>query len=539
LNLTNIIINSSGGSAYHSSAGTPGILKLNQTSLGNSNGKIKFFDVSTTQTAFSSIMSISDNLITLNSNSYLDYNKSANLMIYNAPAYANRIPLRNGAPCPISICTEITDANTYVFSVTGFTNYSVGEGNNTAPRVEIISISFPTPFLYAQEENNLTCNATLTDDEPDTLSAYYFWYHNNILNQSGFVTGISNGTMTEINTTTVWTGSPTDTWNCTVIPYDGIENGTANSDSKTVGASQPQKPHMPGGFKASLASNRNDVVLNWTISTNAEGYYIWYSDNLTAILNLTDEDGGLIDPNVTIGDKNTLSWVDEDANKSQQKYYALASFKQALITFSNNRTGKYDITIKPATGIPGSGNELNLISIPVVLSNASLNALMPDASDGDRIYRFNATTQTYQSARYFAGFGWSGTFENFDSESGYELKPTSSAFNITVIGNVPIDDLDINITVSTGIPGSGNELNLIGWNFPKSVCNLTDLMPDASDGDRIYRFNATTQTYQSARYFAGFGWSGTFDCLDPGKGYELKPVAHVHQLHYPKAKKYK
>jgi parallel beta-helix repeat protein len=291
--------------------------------------------------------------------------------------------------------------------------------------------------------------------------------------------------------------------------------------------------NAPENFTASLAANKQDIVMNWSAVSGADGYKIWYDDNVTKILQMNES---ATDANVTLIGQNNNSWIDVTANLTQKRFYALASYKSSVLNFTENRTGKFDIEIKASTGIPGSGNELEIISLPLIPYNFSINNILLNASDGDYIYRFNTTSgaNNYQAASYFAGFGWFGDFNEFDLASGYEFKPVSGNINISIAGIVPTGNITIPIRQSTGIPGSGNELNEIGWNSPKQGCNISALIPNANDNDYIYRFNTTSgiNNYQSASYFAGFGWFGDFDCFDPGLGYVFKPVGGNYDFTY-------
>jgi len=75
-------------------------------------------------------------------------------------------------------------------------------------------------------------------------------------------------------------------------------------------------------------------------------------------------------------------------------------------------------------------------------------------------------------------------------------------------------------------------MNLVAWNSPIRQCNFSELVPNASVGDTIYRFNTGTNRYNSVTYthFTGIGniWvadPANFECFDPGVGYIFTPVA--------------
>jgi hypothetical protein len=126
LNLSSISIDLTGG--------VSGILKLNNSELFTNYGKIKFFYVSTNQTAFSSIMSISSNLITLNSTGYSDYNQSANLTLYSVPSIFGPFIMIDGNAT--KQCNSTTSPSCYnftaltgtlvLFNVSSWTSYSIG-----------------------------------------------------------------------------------------------------------------------------------------------------------------------------------------------------------------------------------------------------------------------------------------------------------------------------------------------------------------------------------------------------------------------------
>ena len=77
----------------------------------------------------SEVISISYNSIFVDSSKIPALNASANITVYNTDSFGfygySRHALRDGTVCPFSICTTITNADTYVFGVTQFTTYSI------------------------------------------------------------------------------------------------------------------------------------------------------------------------------------------------------------------------------------------------------------------------------------------------------------------------------------------------------------------------------------------------------------------------------
>ncbi|MFH1608387.1 MAG: LamG-like jellyroll fold domain-containing protein, partial [archaeon] len=102
--------------------------------------------------------------------------------------------------------------------------------NTTTPT---ITPSLPTTI------SNLTCNATLTDDQQENLTAYWKWYKNNVTNLSGSIS-VTNGNFTLITTLDSGNTTKGEEWICEITPNDGIQNGTAkNSSSVTILNSAP------------------------------------------------------------------------------------------------------------------------------------------------------------------------------------------------------------------------------------------------------------------------------------------------------------
>ena len=96
---------------------------------------------------------------------------------------------------------------------------------NFKPSAPVIDVIPDAPAV----DDDLYCNITVnsTDPDNDAITYNYEWYKN------GANQNINNNLLKAANTT------KGEEWNCTVIPYDGYENGTAGSDKVTVGNSAP------------------------------------------------------------------------------------------------------------------------------------------------------------------------------------------------------------------------------------------------------------------------------------------------------------
>ncbi len=115
---------------YNSSAGKV-LFKFNSTPNN--------FDPSAGQ------ININTNNVSVNSDANVRLNRSATITLYNTASYGHNI-VRNGAGCPTNICSIITSADTYVFNVTQFSDYSIGD--LVAPNASLIT---PVNNTYAPQ----------------------------------------------------------------------------------------------------------------------------------------------------------------------------------------------------------------------------------------------------------------------------------------------------------------------------------------------------------------------------------------------------
>jgi len=145
-------------------------------------------------------------------------------------------------------------SSTYCFTV-----------QNTIPTAPSISMEPALP----QTTDDLICNVTTnsTDLDDDTVNYTYVWSKNDVYDSSvGPKTDLYD-TLSNSNT------AKGEVWNCTVVPYDGVDNGTNVTDSLTIQNTQPQVD---------------------TISLNATSEENTTSDNLTLQLTVSDIDSDSI-----------------------------------------------------------------------------------------------------------------------------------------------------------------------------------------------------------------------------------------------------
>ncbi|MBA4148475.1 MAG: hypothetical protein H0X66_10210 [Verrucomicrobia bacterium] len=178
---------------------------------------------------------------------------------------------------------------------------------------------------------------------------------------------------------------------------------------------------------------------------------------------------------------------------------ALASGAGAMAqVYSQNVVGYVNVTV-PAG--------FSMIANPLNGANNGLNTIIPTASEGMLLYKFNTTFE--DANEYFDGFGWAQNGEATTTvlnpgEGAFFYTP--SAATLTFVGEVPTGAL------SNPVPGG---FSIEASQVPQSG-NLTALGFPAAEGDLVYLFNALTQQYADAyEYFDGFGWAQNGEAAEP------------------------
>ena len=131
-----------------------------------------------------------------------------------------------------------------------------------------------------------------------------------------------------------------------------------------------------------IDQSSGDATLNWTYS-NAQGYYIWYSDNVTEILQLNYSNANLSAlsnvsaPDVTLVGQFNTSWTDTSAGTVQRRFYAVAAYMNdgGLFTTSDIKVGKWNLTVYGEDNIG-----FNFMGTPLE-QNISIDEIPPPSGD--------------------------------------------------------------------------------------------------------------------------------------------------------------
>ncbi|MBD3249873.1 S8 family serine peptidase, partial [Candidatus Woesearchaeota archaeon] len=141
---------------------------------------------------------------------------------------------------------------------------------NTPPAQPTVNIIPGLPITT----DDLNCSVTGTDADNDSLNYTYRWYKDGDFNYSVYT-----------NKTSIILGKSNTTkgeeWNCSVIAYDGEENGSMSSDSTVI---QNAPPSAASGFNPRKFHNLTQKV-KWTEGIDPDGdsvsSYLCVSTNST------------------------------------------------------------------------------------------------------------------------------------------------------------------------------------------------------------------------------------------------------------------
>jgi len=149
------------------------------------------------------------------------------------------------------------------------------------PLVSDVVISPINPTLYSDD---LLCNATLLDNDTETLSVYYEW-HNISIDGTPEVSGVTGSIANNTNSLIATLGSdnttPNETWYCQARAWDGVYNSSWVSDSVLINS-------PPTSVNLSTPSNGNNTVrnrtpfFNWTAANDINSDEINYTINITS-----------------------------------------------------------------------------------------------------------------------------------------------------------------------------------------------------------------------------------------------------------------
>ncbi|MFH1424078.1 MAG: NosD domain-containing protein [archaeon] len=281
-------------------------------------------------------------------------------------------------------------------------------------------------------------------------------------------------------------------------------------------------------FNATLSPVDNSSInLSWSTKSSAGGYYLWYSTNVSWLLNTSNLNTSNIWLNLS-GSSNT-SYIDTNASQNSSRYYRVAAYQLNLCNFSAETVGKFNFTIVAANL---SDVKMNLISMPLQIQDDNITSLIlsaPSAGTTIAYYMANETSPQY-GVYFYHNSTWKGTMNQLNNLKGFVVTNTQG-FNFTVVGTVPTGEQNVTIYATNSTPGQA-QVNTIGWYSAVRECGLNATLNETgmSSGDTLSWYNTTSKDFETITR-DGAGWTGDFACLEPGKGYFVT-ASNTYNLSY-------
>jgi hypothetical protein len=316
-----------------------GNINTNTLAYNNSYGEIRWvkddLDVVSNLT-FPGTIAIGNNSAYFNALPNDNINSSANVTLRQNPGQglSNPTIFKDGVSCGGN-CYNFTPltAETVVFNVSGFSNYSVGEeDSNTAPNTSLIILNSTLRNNYTNED--LRCYANITDDDGDTVYANYTWYKNSAKHISGQTSAFTSGTFNLISTLDAGNTTAGDNWTCGVFGYDGTSYETDENNGTAIEILPIPDNEYPvfSGFwdnNASLVSSGVALFNVTLLSTNGTVFLEIDGTNYTAE-NVTSDVYNVSVSLTSSGDYlyYWASWgngTDSNYNVSGIRYYTINS----------------------------------------------------------------------------------------------------------------------------------------------------------------------------------------------------------------------
>ena len=248
-------------------------------------GQIKFLeDINGSGTNLSDDIRISSNLVTVESSSNSELNRSANVSLFGSPGSGFSFPRidRNGVACPAGVCNNFTalDASTVIFNVSYWTNYSIGEGN--------IAPITPTPEINSTDGTNRTGQDLngfdiLSDSDADRMNVSVRWFNNSVLHlEQNHNDSYVNGTLF-IATLNSGNTTKEENWTFSMRVFDGTSyTNWMNSSELEILNTPPESPSITSPADGDSTTDRTPAF-SWKEGSDDDSDTQVFELNITLV----------------------------------------------------------------------------------------------------------------------------------------------------------------------------------------------------------------------------------------------------------------
>ncbi|MEM5814316.1 MAG: hypothetical protein QXD77_00690, partial [Candidatus Aenigmatarchaeota archaeon] len=265
------------------------------------------------------------------------------------------------------------------------------------------------------------------------------------------------------------------------------------------------RPNAPQNLRLILNTTPGpgyeEATLNWTLSTSPDvfNYVIYTTDSWSAGFNFSN-------PRAMVP-YNTTNWTDPTSDGVDERYYIVRA-NNTLGLMDENTYAVAKWNLKLYTG-------WNLISLPLLIWDESMNSVFYTATHRDICQRWAGVSQTFERTDYFSGSGWAGEFDTMQVDRGYwyfskKAGYDSFPYNNTIVGAVPQTERSETIY--------GSSWSMLGWTSV-NIKDLNNVFTRPAHRDLLLYYDALNDVFARSDYFSGGGWAGEFADINPGLGY--------------------
>ncbi len=239
-----------------------------------------------------------------------------------------------------------------------------------------------------------------------------------------------------------------------------------------------------------LNDDKITTRLNWTNITDANYYTVYYSSNLTNILDL---DLNNIPLDVSSFDTFETSWIDLTANSVIERYYRVASVKGSQKNLSSKTVGKYTYIFYGMENPSNAHRSENWFSIPFNNTETAESMMDTIGDSAEKITKLIRTSnETYQFYTHIHNLNDGKNF-NIRYGNGYAVFVRNN-INYTAVGDIVIENITYAFYGLDSTTNAHRCENWFGLLFNMSYYAETLLDEIGSSAEKITKLIRTNST---------------------------------------------
>ncbi|MEM4702895.1 MAG: LamG-like jellyroll fold domain-containing protein [Candidatus Pacearchaeota archaeon] len=296
---------------------------------------------------------------------------------------------------------------------------------------------------------------------------------------------------------------------------DSYVNGSENyveanlSEFSIFGVFGLEGIDAPENFSIFLREDNVTVKLNWSQVDEADGYYLFYSDNVTEILQLDEFSNVSEHEHVTLIGSSNTTYNDTTADQVVKRFYAVAAYRGSganqVRAFADDRLGKHTLTINSEDSIGHTS-----ISFPLE-QNISVDSIAAP-NNFAYIYTINESANENWTYAYYYN-EWKGELSILEFGKGYYFNNFDTSINITICGKIPTGNVTQKIYSEASIGHT-----YLGWESYTNG-NISELLINPPNNFAyIYTINESANENWTYAYYYN-EWKGPLTFFEATKGY--------------------